>query len=777
MISDKANRIGSSPTFKVNAKAKAMKAEGIDVVDLSLGEPDFNTPANIKAAGIKAIQDNYTKYTENEGSPALKKAIIGRLQEDYGLTYAPNEIIVSCGAKSSLFHGFQSLINDDEEVIIPAPYWVTYPHLVQLAKGKSVIVPTKEENGFILTPDELKSHITPATKALLLNSPSNPTGATYTVAQLEALAEVIRGEDIFVISDEIYACLLYDGFKYKSFPSLGEDIKKKTLLINGVSKAYAMTGWRIGYAAGPAPLIAAMGRIQSHTTSHPTSISQKASIEALAGSQAEVSRMRAEFERRRNYALMKLRAIPHLSCFEPQGAFYLFPNVRFFYDLEFNGAPIRNSYGLAYYLLREAQVAVVPGDAFGADDYIRLSYATSMENLEKALTRIAQSLGRLKPTKQAKRVALSNIQTRVRGTVPTDARLPNQLRDGLTAEAETRLAEDVSFTWNANIAGVIVRLKTNVRHIHDMWVENWTPAPSDAEIEPHGIIYAVDGIAGREPRAFYNTETKTGVIVNVDSYGPIRSLALGLAGDVAERHFGAHLLRAMSVDLDGRGLLLIGPPGTKKTDLFFGLLRDPKFRFHASDMVLVRTAGKSVQADIVERKVYIPTNSVELFGRLAPLFDRSKGENVVVRKEECPNTECLRTEDCRLDRGSPFCYKASRDAQALLDPDWLGGPAAVVRRTALRWIFVLRNDSTSPAVETPRPEDALRVFERGEIPGVKKATTAVPHPFFNPYLLVSSDERLELEKSFFRRLLPNVETFLLNSGSAGVEKIKEIVGA
>jgi hypothetical protein len=404
-------------------------------------------------------------------------------------------------------------------------------------------------------------------------------------------------------------------------------------------------------------------------------------------------------------------------------------------------------------------VAVVPGDAFGADDYIRLSYATSMENLEKALTRIAQSLGRLKPTKQAKRVALSNVQTRVRGTVPTDARLPVQLRDGLTAEAETRLAGDVSFTWNANIAGVIVRLKTNVRHIHDMWVENWTPAPSDAEIEPHGIIYAVDGIAGREPRAFYNTETKTGVVVNVDSYGPIRSLALGLAGDVAERHFGAHLLRAMSVDLDGRGLLLIGPPGTKKTDLFFGLLRDPKFRFLASDMVLVRT------------------NSVELFGRLAPLFDRSKCENVVVRKEECPNAECLRTEDCRLDRGSPFCYKASKDAQALLDPDWLGGPAAVVRRTALRWIFVLRNDSTSPAVETPRPEDALRVFERGECPGVKKATTAVPHPFFNPYLLVSSDERLELEKSFFRRLLPNVETILLNSGSAGVEKIKEIVGA
>ncbi|NMD10426.1 MAG: pyridoxal phosphate-dependent aminotransferase [Acidobacteria bacterium] len=775
MISDKANRIGSSPTFKVSAKAKAMKAEGLDVVDLSIGEPDFPTSESVKAAGIKAIQDNYTKYTENEGSPALKQAIIGRLKEDYGLTYAPNEVIANCGAKSSLFLAFQALINDDEEVIIPAPYWVSYPHLVNLAKGKPVFVPTKEENGFILTAEELKARITPATKALLLNSPSNPTGAAYTLAQLEALAEVIRGEDLCVVSDEIYSCLVYDRFKYRSIASLGDDLKKKTVVINGVSKAYAMTGWRIGYAAGPAPLIAAMSRIQSHATSHPASISQRASVEALAGSQADVARMRAEFERRRNYSLMKLRTIPGVSCFEPQGAFYLFPNVRSFYDLEFNGTPIRNSYGMAYYLLREAQVAIVPGDAFGADDHIRISYATSLENLEKGLNRIAEALARLKPARKAKRVALNNVVTRVRGPVPVDPRLPLNQRDGLTAETEARLAADVLFEWNAAVAGVILRLKTNLRHVYEMWVENWTPAPAEAGIEPHGVLYAVDGLAGRDPRAFFNTETKTGVVVNCDSYAPVRSLALGLAGDVAGRHFGSCLIRGMAVDREGGGVILVGPAGTKKTDLFFSLLRDPRFRFVSADMISARPAGKAVQAEAIERKAWLPTNTVELFGRLARLFDRSKCENVVIRKEDCPNAECLRAEDCRLDRGGPFCYKAAKDARALLDPSWLG-PGAAVRRTQLRWLFVLRNDSVSPALEELNPEDALRILERGETPGIKKSAAAVPKPFFNASFLASTEERIEIEKDLFRRLLPNLRTFLFNSGAAGVNKIKETIG-
>jgi aspartate/methionine/tyrosine aminotransferase len=777
MISEKANKIGASPTFKVAAKAKAMQAEGIDVVDLSLGEPDFATPDNIKAAGIRAIQENFTKYTESDGIPALKKAIISRFKEDYGLSYAPNEIIVSTGAKSSLFHAIQAIVNDNEEVIIPAPFWVTYPHLVNLAKGTPVIVPVLEENGFVMTPDELSAHITPATKALILNSPSNPTGATYAREQLEALADVIRKEDIYVIADEIYDKLVYDGFKFTSFASLGDDIKKKTIVINGVSKSYAMTGWRIGFTAGPADVINAMSRIQSHTTSNPTSISQKASLEALSGPQHDIARMVAEFQRRRNYCLMKLQAIPQMSCFKAPGAFYLFPNVKAYYEKEFNGTAIRNSYGMAYFLLKEARVAVVPGDAFGADDYIRLSYATSMAALEKGMERISRALAELKPAKKAKRVALNNSVTRVKKSVPVEAAITDKVRDGLVDEIGGHLTPEGYFEWNANINGVVVQLKTNVSHLHDFWVDNWYPAQLESDLEPHGIIYAVDGIPGREPRAFYNTDTKTGIIVNCDNYGPLRSLALGLVADVSERLFGIHTVRGMSLDAGGNGLILIGPPGTKKTDLFFGLLRDPKFRFHSNDIVFVRHSGKAAQADGVERKAYTPTDAVELFQRLAPLFDQSKCENVIIHKEDCTNAECLRQDDCRLDRGSPFCFKASKIAYALLDPSWLGGPASFIKRTVLRWIFILRNDAISPSIVELGPDEALRILESGESPGIQKSpASGKSAAFFNPHLLVTTEERLALQKAFFRRLAGSAPVYLFNSGVAGVEKIKEIVG-
>jgi len=288
MVSDKANRIGESPTFKVNAKALAMKAQGIDVIDLSVGEPDFPTPLNAKEAGHKAIENNFTKYTQIAGIPQLKEAIIHRLKEDHGLIYTKNRILVSTGAKSSLYHLIQALINDGDEVIIPAPYWVTYPHTVALANGKSVIVPTKEEDGFRLTADQLSAAVSPATKAIMLNNPSNPTGTAYPRHELEALAEIILEEDIYVIADEIYEKLIYDDFKFTSFATLGEDIKRKTIIINGVSKAYAMTGWRIGYAAGPVDIISAMTKIQSHTTSNPCSISQMASLEAFTGPQHEI---------------------------------------------------------------------------------------------------------------------------------------------------------------------------------------------------------------------------------------------------------------------------------------------------------------------------------------------------------------------------------------------------------------------------------------------------------------------------------------------------------
>ncbi len=775
MISQTVQRIGTSPTLKISAKAKAMRAEGIDVVDLSVGEPDFPTPANVKAAGIKAIEANFTKYTEGDGTPALRKAILQRLKEDHGLSYAMNEVIVSDGAKSSLFHAVQALVDEGEEVILPAPYWVTYPECVALAKGKTVVVPTREEDGFLLTPERLKAAITPATKALILNNPSNPTGAAYTKAQLQALADVLRGEDIYVIADEIYGKLVFDGFKFTSFPTLGEDVKRKTILIDGVSKSYSMTGWRIGFAAGPADVISGMSKMQSHTTSAPASMCQRAAQEALSGPQHEVGRMVAEFQRRRNYCLMRLATVRGLSCYKPQGAFYLFPNVRRFYEMEFNGSPIRNSYGMAYHLLKEARTAIVPGDSFGADDFIRLSYATSMENLEKAMDRVVEALGKLQPARKRVRVFLANAATRVRAAVPVEA-VDLRMRDALVAEMDGHLGYENVYAWNANIQGAVVRLKTNAPHLNDFWMENWYPAQLEADVEPHGAIYAVDGVAGREPRAFYNAETKTAVVVNTDLYAPLRSLALGLVMDVAERMFSSFAVRGMSVDDGGRGLLLVGPPGTKKTDLFFGLLKDPRFRLHANEAVFVRAGDGRPTADAVERKLYIPTATVEDFGRLAPLFDRSKCENVVVRRDDCKDQACLRGDDCRLDRGAAFCYKAAKDAHAMLDPSWISGPQGVVRRTQLRWLFLLRNDAFSPAAVELGKDEALRVIEAGE--GVAAASSLTPpkaQPFYNPHLLGGGPERLELHRSYMRRLLGAVTVIHFNSGVAGVEKIKEII--
>src|SRR5512138_1424314 len=765
MISEKVQRIGASPTLKISAKAKAMKAEGIDVIDLSVGEPDFPTPEHIKEAGIKAIRDNFTKYTESDGILALRKAIAKRLKEDTGVEYAPKQIIVSAGAKASLFHLVQALVDEGEEVIIPSPYWVTYPECVNLAKGRPVIVPTREEDGFLLTPDALKASISPATKAVILNNPCNPTGAAYAKDQLLALAEVLKGEDVYMIADEIYASLVYDNFKFTSFASLGEDVKKKTILVNGVSKSYSMTGWRIGFAAGPAEVIDGMSKIQSHTTSNACSIAQKASLEAYDAPQYEVQKMVAEFQRRRNYCLMRLATVPGMSCFKPQGAFYLFPNVKSFYDM-------------AYYLLKEARVAIVPGDAFGNDDYIRLSYATSMSNLEKSMDRIVEALARLKTAKTVKRVALANAVTHVRNSVPVHAGLDVRVRDGLVAEMESHLGYEGRYEWNARLGGAVIQLRTNVAHLNDFWLENFPPAPGEADVRPHGLLYAVDGIAGREPRGFYHEATQTGVLVNTDHYASLRSLALGLAMDVSMRTGGgaSGAVRGMSADLDGRGLILVGPPGTKKTELFFELLADKRFKLHSNDIAFVEIAGGRAAAEAVERKLYMPTTAVELDARLASLFDRSKCENVVVHKEDCQDLECQRGDDCRLDRGSLYCYKAAKEAHALLDPAWLAGPAGAVKRTDLRWLVLLRNDATSPAVVELPKDEALRALEAGEAAGAKKALSAgKPQPFYNPHLLGASPEKIEAQRAFFGRLLDVARCLLFNSGVAGADRIKEVV--
>jgi aspartate/methionine/tyrosine aminotransferase len=395
LVSEVANRINESPTMKVSALAKKMKADGENVINLSVGEPDFPTPDNIKQAAKKAIDENQTRYTINSGTVELRKSIAAKLKRDNDLDYDIKNIIVSNGAKHSVFNCILATVNKGEEVIIPAPYWVSYPDMVSIANGTSIIIDTKEENGFKVTPEELERVITPKTKALILCNPSNPTGSAYSKDELEKVAEVCLKHNFIIISDVIYEKLTYGNYKFVSFPSLNEELKKRTLLVNGLSKAFAMTGWRIGYTAGPENVIQAINKIQSHSTSNASSISQAASMEALNGSQNTVEEMRKEFEKRRDYLYNQLTSIEGLSCYKPEGAFYLFPNISVYFN-KYNGeTKIKDSFDLAMYILSDAKVATVPGSAFGAEGFLRLSYATSMSNLEEAAARLKQSLKKL----------------------------------------------------------------------------------------------------------------------------------------------------------------------------------------------------------------------------------------------------------------------------------------------------------------------------------------------------------------------------------------------
>ena len=395
ILSKRAKGLKPSPTLAINAKAKAMQAQGIRVVSFGAGEPDFDTPENIKKAAIKSIEEGFTKYTAVGGIDELKDAVIQKFQRDNQLTYKRSQILISCGGKHSFYNLAQALFDRGDEVIIPAPYWVSYPPMVALAEATPVIIETKEENGFKVTPEELKKVITPRTKALVLNSPSNPTGSAYTKKDLEKIAEVVISHRFFVISDEIYEKIVYDGFEFRSIASLGEDIKGRTIIVHGVAKTYAMTGWRIGYTAGPEEIIAAMSNIQSQSTSNPTSISQKASVEALIGPQEEVSKMVSAFTERRNYIVDRLNEISGVSCFKPIGAFYVFPNFSDYYGKSYQGKKIANSTGLADYFLDVAKVAVVPGVEFGADPFERLSYATSMKDIREGIDRIKEALKKL----------------------------------------------------------------------------------------------------------------------------------------------------------------------------------------------------------------------------------------------------------------------------------------------------------------------------------------------------------------------------------------------
>ncbi|MCG6551279.1 MAG: pyridoxal phosphate-dependent aminotransferase [Candidatus Magnetominusculus sp. LBB02] len=395
MISERAKKVKPSATLSIDTKAKEMKAAGINVISFAVGEPDFDTPDNIKAAAIKAINDGFTKYTPVGGIPELKNAIAGKLKKDNALDYKPNEILVSVGAKHSLYNAAQALYSEGDEVIIPAPYWVSYPDQTLLNDAVPVIVETKEEDSFVLAPEQLAKAVTKKTKAIVLNYPSNPTGFTYDKKALEAIAEIAVKNNIYVISDEIYEMLLYDGRKHISIASIDPEIKKLTIVINGFSKSHAMTGWRIGYAAGDAAVIKAMENIQSQSTSNPASISQKAALEAATGPQDFIAVMVREFDKRRKYLVEELNKIEGVSCRMPQGAFYAFANIKEYMGKKSAKMTVKDSSDMALYLLEEAAVALVPGSAFGAEGYIRMSYATSMAKITEGLNRIKTALAKL----------------------------------------------------------------------------------------------------------------------------------------------------------------------------------------------------------------------------------------------------------------------------------------------------------------------------------------------------------------------------------------------
>jgi len=394
-IAKRAKAIKPSPTLAMAAKAKAMKAQGIDVVDFGVGEPDFDTPENVKQAGIKAIQSGFTKYTPAGGTDELKDAVVDKLKKDNGLVYERSQILISCGAKHSLYNIAEAIFDPGDEVIIPSPYWVSYPDQVILNDATPVIVETTEQEGFRISAAKLEKAITKKTKAIVLNSPSNPTGLAYDRKTLEEIAAVAVKHRIYVISDEIYEKLVYDGFTHISIASLNPEIKELAIVVNGVSKSHAMTGWRIGFAAGPKDVITAMANIQSQSTSNPTSISQKAAVEALRGPQDFLPVMNAEFDKRRKYMVERLNKMTGVTCMLPVGAFYAFPNVSKLYGRSAGGKTIKNSSDLAAYLLETAKVALVSGDSFGADAYIRLSYATSMEIIKKGMDRIEEAVNAL----------------------------------------------------------------------------------------------------------------------------------------------------------------------------------------------------------------------------------------------------------------------------------------------------------------------------------------------------------------------------------------------
>lgn len=394
ILSEKMSNISSSPTLAIDAKFKKMKADGIDVVGFGTGEPDFDTPDHIKMAAINAITAGFTKYTPASGTMELRKAVAQKLENDNGVTYAPTDIVISNGAKHALVNAFYAILNDGDEVLIPKPFWVSYPEMVRIAGGVPKFIETTEKTHFKFSAADFEAAITPKTKAIVLNSPSNPTGMVYSEEELKSIADVAVKHNIFVVSDEIYEKLVYGSARHVSIASFGEDIKKLTIIINGVSKSYAMTGWRIGYAASAPEIAKIISNVQSHASSNPCSISQAAALAAISGPQEMVEAMRQEFKVRRDYMVERINKIPGVSCINPDGAFYVFMSIKDLLGKEIKGKVINNADEFCEWLLECSKVALVPGTGFGADGYVRWSYATSMQNIKEGLDRLEEFLAK-----------------------------------------------------------------------------------------------------------------------------------------------------------------------------------------------------------------------------------------------------------------------------------------------------------------------------------------------------------------------------------------------
>jgi aspartate aminotransferase len=395
VLAERMKNLAPSSTLAVQARARELRARGINVISFGAGEPDFDTPARIKDAAVLAMRGGHTKYTEVGGIGELREAVCAKLRRDNGLTYAPGEVLISCGAKHTLFNLAVALLDPGDELLVPSPFWVSYPEQVRLVGGVAVPVAMDEATGFDLDPDRLRAAVTPRTKLVVLNSPNNPTGAVFSSAALEAMARLAVERNLWVVSDECYESLTFEG-RHQSIASLGPDIKARTIVVNTCSKAYAMTGWRIGYAAGPRALIRAMTNVQSQVTSNPSSVAQWAAVEALMGPQDEVATMAGEFDRRRRLIVAGLNALPGVRCVMPRGAFYAFANVSGLFGRRLpDGEPLKTSSDVTAFLLDHARVAVVPGVDFGSDDHVRLSYATSDALIREGLGRMDAVIRRL----------------------------------------------------------------------------------------------------------------------------------------------------------------------------------------------------------------------------------------------------------------------------------------------------------------------------------------------------------------------------------------------